>query len=104
MAAKRHDTHDEKSHADGAGRTNYRVWRRRAGLNAIGVLKVLGHRNIVSLDIAEDKLAAAQKAGAAKTVNASGAAAAARIVAAAGGPVEAVIDLVNASKTPKRRS
>jgi alcohol dehydrogenase, propanol-preferring len=69
------------------------------GLNAIAVLKALGHRNIVSVDIAEDKLAAAQKVGAAKTVNASGAAAAARIVAAAGGPVEAVIDLVNASNT-----
>jgi alcohol dehydrogenase, propanol-preferring len=68
------------------------------GLNAIAVLKAMGHRNIVSVDIAEDKLAAAQKAGAATTVNASGAAAA-RIVAAAGGPVEAVIDLVNSSST-----
>ena len=69
------------------------------GLNAIAVLKALGHRNIISVDVADDKLAAAKRAGALKTLNISGGGATARIVEAAGGPVEAVIDLVNATTT-----
>jgi propanol-preferring alcohol dehydrogenase len=68
------------------------------GLNAIAVLKALKHRNIICVDVATDKLAAATKAGATTTV-VGGTDAAPRIVEAAGGPVGAVIDLVNASAT-----
>ena len=69
------------------------------GLNAIKVLKALGHKNIISVDITDEKLAAARQAGAAKTVNASGDDATQRIIDAAGGPVEAVVDLVNGTAT-----
>ena len=71
------------------------------GLNAISILKALGHKNIISVDLSDEKLAAAKKAGATKTVNASGDGASARIVEAAGGPVEAVIDLVNGTSTAR---
>ena len=71
------------------------------GLNAIAVLQALGHKNIISVDLSEEKLAAATKAGATKVVNASGEGATARIIAAAGGPVEAVIDLVNGTTTAR---
>ncbi len=69
------------------------------GLNAISVLKALGHKNIISVDLSDEKLAAATKSGATKTVNASGEGVTARIVEAAGGPVDAVIDLVNGTTT-----
>ncbi|MBY0335537.1 MAG: alcohol dehydrogenase [Acetobacteraceae bacterium] len=71
------------------------------GLNAIAVLKALGHRRIVSVDVDPGKLVAAAAQGATDTVLADddGPATTARIVAAAGGPVAAVIDLVNGTKT-----
>ena len=71
------------------------------GLNAIAILKALGHRNIVSVDVTDEKLAAATKAGATSTVNASGDGATQRIIEAGGGQVEAVIDLVNGTATAK---
>ncbi|KAI8937405.1 hypothetical protein NX059_005131 [Plenodomus lindquistii] len=69
------------------------------GLAAISVLKYFGHKSIVSVDISEEKLAAAAKAGATKTVNSSGSSPAQDILAATNGPVIAVIDFVNSSTT-----
>ena len=71
------------------------------GLNAIEMLKALGHRAIVSVDISEDKLAAARTAGASATVLATDEGTTARIVEACGGPVLAVIDLVNGTKSAR---
>jgi alcohol dehydrogenase/propanol-preferring alcohol dehydrogenase len=71
------------------------------GLSAIAILKALGHRNIICVDVAEAKRQAALEAGAAQAVDGSGEDVAERIKAAAGGPVPAVLDLVNASSTVK---
>lgn len=73
------------------------------GLNAIAVLKALKHQNIVSVDIDPVKRDAALKAGAHKVVDGSGdgAAVTQRIIDAAGGPVLAVIDLVNGTATAR---
>lgn len=73
------------------------------GLNAIAVLKALKHRNIVSVDISAEKREAALKAGATKVVDGSGdgAAVTQRILDACGGPVPAVIDLVNGTATAR---
>ncbi len=69
------------------------------GLAAIAVLKALGHQAIVSVDISEEKRQDALKAGATQVVDGSGEGVADRIIAACGGPVEAVIDLVNGTST-----
>ena len=71
------------------------------GLSAIEILKALGHRNIISVDVSADKRAAALKAGASQAVDGSGDDAADQIKAAAGGPVLGVVDLVNSSSTVK---
>lgn len=73
------------------------------GLNAVAVLKALKHRNIISVDISAEKREAALKAGAHKAVDGSGdgAAVTQRIIDAAGGPVLAVIDLVNGTATAR---
>lgn len=71
------------------------------GLNAVEVLKALGHRNIVVVDISEEKLEGARKAGATATVQAGGDDTTKRLVEAAGGPVDAVIDLVNGTATAR---
>jgi len=71
------------------------------GLQAIAVLKAMGHRRIVSVDLSAEKLAAAKQAGATDTVDGNGADVTQRIIAACGGPVEAVIDLVNGSATAR---
>ena len=71
------------------------------GLNAIEVLKALGHQNIISVDISAEKRAAALKAGAHKVVDGSGEGVTKRIVEAAGGPVLAVVDLVNGTQTAR---
>ncbi len=73
------------------------------GLNAIAVLKAMKHQNIVSVDISPEKRAAATKAGAHKVVDGSGdgAEVTKRIIEAAGGPVLAVIDLVNGTATAR---
>ena len=58
------------------------------GLNAIAVLKALGHRNIISVDISAEKREAALKAGATRSWTASdGAGVTQRIIEAGGGPV-----------------
>lgn len=69
------------------------------GLNAIAVLKAKGHKRIVVVDVSQAKLDAAVKEGATDTVLAGGPDTTKRIVAAAGGPVMAVIDLVNGTET-----
>lgn len=73
------------------------------GLNAIAVLKGMGHRAIVVVDVAQAKRDAALAAGASAAVDGAGEAAevAARITAACGGAVGAVIDLVNGSTTAR---
>ncbi|TPG59785.1 alcohol dehydrogenase [Roseomonas nepalensis] len=70
------------------------------GLGAIHMLRALGHRRIVSVDVSAEKLEAARKAGATETVLAEGDVTAA-ITAACGGPALAVIDLVNGSATAR---
>jgi alcohol dehydrogenase/propanol-preferring alcohol dehydrogenase len=71
------------------------------GLAAIAMLRAMGHRAIVSVDIGEDKLATARAAGATATVLAGGEDTTQRLMAAAGAPIEAVIDLVNGSATAR---
>ena len=69
------------------------------GLAAISMLHAMGHRKIISLDIDAGKREGALKAGATAVVDSSGVDAAKDVVAAAGGPVPAVLDFVNNSKT-----
>ena len=71
------------------------------GLNAIAVLKAMGHRAIISVDIDPLKRDAAAKAGATKVVDGLGEGAAARIIEAAGGPVKGVVDMVNGTATAR---
>jgi alcohol dehydrogenase, propanol-preferring len=71
------------------------------GLNAIAILKALKHQNIITVDISAEKREAAMKAGATKTVDGSGDDVTRRIMEAAGGPVPAVIDLVNGTATAR---
>ncbi|UFN50337.1 alcohol dehydrogenase [Roseomonas sp. OT10] len=71
------------------------------GLNAIAMLRALGHRRIVSVDVSAEKLATAREAGATDTVQAGGEDTTARIVETCGGPVRAVIDLVNGTATAR---
>lgn len=71
------------------------------GLAAIAMLKALGHRRIVSVDISADKLRAAEAGGATAVVDGQAADVVARIQAAAGGPVPAAIDFVNSSATAR---
>ena len=71
------------------------------GMNAIAVLKAMQHRNIIVVDVSAEKRAAALQAGAAKAVDGSGEDATKRILEAAGGPVPAVIDLVNGTATAR---
>jgi alcohol dehydrogenase/propanol-preferring alcohol dehydrogenase len=69
------------------------------GLQAIGMLKALGHRNIVSVDISAEKRAAALEMGASKAIEASGSHGLNKLLEATGGPVKAAIDFVNMSGT-----
>jgi alcohol dehydrogenase/propanol-preferring alcohol dehydrogenase len=73
------------------------------GLNAIAVLKAMKHQNIITVDISPEKREAALKAGAHKVVDGSGdgAEVTQRIIDAAGGPVLAVVDLVNGTATAR---
>jgi len=71
------------------------------GLNAIAVLKAMKHQNIVVVDISPEKREAALQAGAHKVVDGSGDGVTQRILDAAGGPVLAVIDLVNGTQTAR---
>jgi len=69
------------------------------GLAAIAVLRALGHRAIVSVDLSAEKRQAALDAGATQVVDGSGEGVTERIIAACGGPAEAIIDLVNGTST-----
>lgn len=69
------------------------------GLAAIAMLRALGHDEIVSVDIVTDKLEAARIEGATHTVDGNGEDVVDRILAASGGPVQAVFDFVSASST-----
>ncbi|MCS6891076.1 MAG: alcohol dehydrogenase [Rhodovarius sp.] len=71
------------------------------GLQAVAVLRALGHRRILVVDISAEKLEAARAQGATDTVLAEGDATTKAIIAAAGGPVAAVIDLVNGTSTAR---
>jgi propanol-preferring alcohol dehydrogenase len=71
------------------------------GLNAIAVLKALGHKAIISVDIDPAKRDAAAKAGATATVDGLGEGVAQRIIDAAGGPVKGVVDMVNGTATAR---
>lgn len=68
------------------------------GLQAIAILKAMGHRAICAVDLDAAKLEAARAQGASATVTA-GEDTAKRIVEACGGPVMAVLDLVNGTQT-----
>jgi propanol-preferring alcohol dehydrogenase len=71
------------------------------GLNAIAILQAMRHRNIVVVDVSEEKREAALKAGATQAVDGNGEGVAKRIMEAAGGPVLAVVDLVNGTATAR---
>ena len=71
------------------------------GLQAISILKALGHRNIISVDVGQDKLDAAKAQGATGVVLASAEGTTKRIIEAAGGPVAGIIDLVNGTATSR---
>ncbi|MES2482953.1 MAG: alcohol dehydrogenase catalytic domain-containing protein, partial [Pseudomonadota bacterium] len=64
------------------------------GLQAVSMLRALGHRNIVSVDIAADKREAALEMGASAAVDGKSDGLVERIMAATGGPVKAAIDFV----------
>ncbi|ASE38907.1 alcohol dehydrogenase [Brevundimonas vesicularis] len=68
------------------------------GLTAIAMLKAVGHRNIISVDMSPEKLQAAAVEGATQTLL-GGEGAAERILEAAAGPVPAMIDFVNIDAT-----
>jgi propanol-preferring alcohol dehydrogenase len=70
------------------------------GLQAIAVLKAMGHRRIVSVDVSAEKLKAAKEAGASDVLEATGTDVTQRLIALCG-PVEAIIDLVNGSATAR---
>jgi len=71
------------------------------GLNAVAVLKAMGHRAIVSVDIDPVKREAAKAAGASHTVDGSGDGVSQRIIDACGGRVRAVVDMVNGTATAR---
>jgi alcohol dehydrogenase/propanol-preferring alcohol dehydrogenase len=71
------------------------------GLNAVAILKALGHKRICIVDIDQTKLDAAKQQGATDTVLAAGEDTAKRIVEACGGPVAGIIDLVNGTQTAR---
>ena len=71
------------------------------GLQAISVLKALGHRAIVSVDISAGKREAAAQAGATATVDGGGEHVAQAIIAACGAQPIAIIDLVNGTATAR---
>lgn len=69
------------------------------GLQAVSMLRALGHRNIVSVDIGADKRAAALEMGARAAVDGAADGLVPRIMEVTGGPVKAVIDFVNIGAT-----
>ena len=71
------------------------------GLSAIGILRALGHRNIVSVDTSAEKRAAAEAAGATATVDGTAEKLSRAIIEACGGQPVAILDLVNGSGTAR---
>jgi propanol-preferring alcohol dehydrogenase len=73
------------------------------GLSAIALLRALGHRAIISVDVSAEKRTAALAAGAVQTVDADAkpGEVTARIIAAAGGPVRSVVDMVNGTASAR---
>ena len=71
------------------------------GLMCVTLLRALGGKGAVVVDLADAKLEAARQAGALATVNAGASDAAAQIVKHVGGAPSAVIDFVGASATAK---
>jgi len=71
------------------------------GLTAIAMLRALGHRAIISVDVDEKKREAAREEGARDAVDGASEGLTQRILAASGGPVAAVIDFVNISATAR---
>ena len=71
------------------------------GLNAIGILKALGHRRIVIVDVSEAKRQGALAAGATDVVDGSGDDVTQRVLDVCGGPVKAIIDLVSSTETAR---
>ena len=69
------------------------------GLMALSLLKAMGGRGAVVVDIDQRKREAAEKAGALATVDSKAADAVAQIIAKAGGSVRSVIDLVGNAQT-----
>ena len=69
------------------------------GLMAVSILKAMGGRGAVVVDIDESRRAAALKAGAVAAVDGSAPDALARVAAALGGPTWAAIDLVGSPQT-----
>ena len=70
------------------------------GLNAVALLKAMDHRNIVVVDIDDEKLAVATDGGARAVVNSKTAADPLTAIAeAAGGPVRAILDFVGSGET-----
>ncbi len=71
------------------------------GLNAIAVLKALGHKAIVVVEISSAKRETALAAGASAVVDGSAENAVQQLLETCGGPVRAVIDLVNGTATAR---
>ncbi len=71
------------------------------GLNAIAILTAMGHENIVVVDVSAEKRQAALAEGATKAVDGNGEGVARAIMEACGGPVEAIIDLVNGTASAR---
>jgi propanol-preferring alcohol dehydrogenase len=69
------------------------------GLTAVATLSALGHQAICAVDMSQANLAAAQELGASITVTADSEDLAGKVLAATGGPVDAVIDFVNNGQT-----
>lgn len=69
------------------------------GLQAIIMLRAVGHERIVAVDVDPKKFAAAREAGAAATVNGRDADAAQQVQKIAGGLLYGAVDLVNSTDT-----
>lgn len=69
------------------------------GLSAVGMLRALGHERIVSVDVADAKLAAASAAGAIAVLNSSEGAAPQRLKQLTAGALYGAVDFVGTQET-----
>jgi D-arabinose 1-dehydrogenase-like Zn-dependent alcohol dehydrogenase len=69
------------------------------GLSAIAMLRALGHDRIVALDVDTSKLAAAERSGAAATLDGRGGEAAEKLREFAGGDLYGAVDFVGTKET-----